>query len=113
MRAGKLKDRVLIQQKSTVPDAWGQPAESWTDVITDTPDHRVSAHILSQNGKEFISASKGISQVSASIRIRYRTGITAGMRAVHGADIYNIAAVLLGDNRGHIDLVATLGANEG
>ena len=45
--------------------------------------------------------------VQASIRVRYRAGITAGMRVVHNLTNYNITAVMPDvGGREYVDLVA-------
>ena len=88
MLAGKLNRRITIEQRSTTQDAIGQPVETWTTVA------ELWADIRYQRGLEAIKAGADISVVGASIRIRYRTGIDAGMRVTHGADVFNIQAVL-------------------
>jgi len=88
MRAGSLRNKVVIQQQASTTDDYGQPASTWTDVAT------VWADIRHQSGLESIKADSPASVVKASIRIRYRTDITAGMRAVHGTTVYDILAPL-------------------
>ena len=43
---------------------------------------------------EAIKADAQISTVRASIRVRYRSGLAAGMRVVHGSTAYAVRAVL-------------------
>ena len=101
MDAGLLRNRITIQRKGDATDAWGQPLpESWEDVVT------VWANIRHQSGSESIKSDKPTSEVRASIRIRWRTGIDAGMRVLHGADVYQVEAVLPDAvGRVHVDLV--------
>ena len=100
LRASQLNRRVTLQRRATGQDAAGQPVSSWQDVAT------VWASVLTQNGLESIKADRPVSQVKASIRIRWRTDIDAGMRAVLGATVYDIKAVLPDETkRQHIDLV--------
>ena len=47
------------------------------------------------------------SNVKASIRIRYRTGINPGMRVLFGTTEFSIEAVLPDKSAGVIDLVCT------
>ena len=55
---------------------------------------------------EAIKAGAVTSKVQTSIRLRYRTGITSGMRVVCGGVVYNILAVLPDlAGKGHVDLV--------
>lgn len=88
MRAGTLRNKVVIQAQSSGQDDWGQPIDTWAPVAT------VWADIRHQSGLETIKADSPASVVKASVRIRYRTGLNAGMRVVHGATTYNILAIM-------------------
>ena len=52
------------------------------------------ANVAQTSGIETIRADALTSVVRASIRIRYRTDIATGMRAVAGGITYNIVAVM-------------------
>ena len=88
MQAGRLNRRCTLQQPGTATDELGQPIPGWTDVAT------VWADIRMKSGLEAIKAGASVSVVQASIRVRYRAGITAGMRVVHNLTNYNITAVM-------------------
>jgi SPP1 family predicted phage head-tail adaptor len=88
MRAGRLNKRITIQQLAAGQDEIGQPVQTWTTVAT------VWADICHQSGLEAIKGDAVTSLIKASIRIRYRNDLNAGMRAVYGATAYNILAVL-------------------
>lgn len=88
MRAGKLNQRVTLQAPATGQDAYGQPLTGWTDVAT------VWASIADMSGREYIAAAGVQASVQTKIMIRYRTGVVAKMRVLHGADVYDIDAVL-------------------
>lgn len=101
MQAGRLNRRVTLQQPSTATDELGQPIPGWTDVATLWADIRL------KSGLESIKAGSPVSTVQASIRIRYRAGINAGMRIVHNLTAYNITAVQPDvGGREFVDLVA-------
>ena len=101
MQAGRLSRRCVIQTPSTTTDALGQPIPGWTDVATVWGDVRL------RSGLESIKAGASVSTVQASIRIRYRAGINAGMRIVHNLTAYNITAVQPDvGGREFVDLVA-------
>jgi SPP1 family predicted phage head-tail adaptor len=104
MQAGALRHRITIQKKGGGTNSWGEPdPDSWTDVVT------VWANIRHQSGAESIKSDKPTSEVRASIRIRWRTGIDAGLRVVHGSKKYDIRAVLPDEvSRVHVDLVCEL-----
>lgn len=88
MRAGQLNKRVTLQTPAAGQDEFGQPLTGWTDVAT------VWASITDMTGREYIAAAAVQTSVQTRITIRYRAGIVAAMRVLHGADVYNIAAVL-------------------
>lgn len=96
---GDLNHRINIEQRSATTDTIGQPVETWTLVAA------LWANIKHQSGLSAIKSGADVSVVQASIRIRYSAGIDAGMRAVHGSDIYDIRAVLPVENRRFLDLV--------
>ena len=100
MQAGLLNRRVTLQAPGTTQDELGQPIPGWTDVAT------LWADIRMKSGLESIKAGAPVSVVQASIRVRYRAGITAGMRVVHNLQAFNIVAVLPDvGGREYVDLV--------
>lgn len=96
--AADLNQRVNIEQRASSQDELGQPIESWTLVAA------VWASIKNQSGLSAIKAESDVSVVKTSIRIRHRT-VDSGMRVVHGADIYDIRAVLPDGKKQYVDLV--------
>ena len=100
MQAGRLNRRCTLQQPGTATDELGQPIPGWTDVAT------VWADIRMKSGLEAIKAGASVSVVQASIRVRYRAGINAGMRIVHNLTAYEILAVQPDvGGREYVDLV--------
>jgi len=83
-----LNHRIMLQQHAAGFDALGQPLAGWADVAP------LWADIKQLSGLQAIKADAQVSTVRASIRIRKRAGVTAGMRAVHGATAYEIRSVL-------------------
>ena len=102
--AGERRRLITIQQRSGAKDAWNKPLpDAWADVC------RPWANLLKNNGAEAIKADAIRSTVRASFRITYRTGITAGMRVLHGTEIYDIKVVLPDEvGRQHVDLACEL-----
>lgn len=86
MRAGKLKHRISIEQKSETIDSVGDAVNTWTTFKT------VWAEVLSQSGKEFFAAREQHSELTHLITIRYLSGVTPKMRINHGGSFYNILA---------------------
>ena len=89
MQAGRLNRRCVIQQPGPGVDEIGQPLpDDWVDLATVWGDIRM------KSGLEAIKAGAPVSTVQASIRIRYRSEVTAGMRVVHNLVNYDIKAVM-------------------
>lgn len=98
MRAGILRDRIIIQHKTVTADGWGQEIEVWSDLAT------VWANVRFMSGKEYISANRETAQIQASIRIRIRS-VDSGMRVIFNGKVYEITSVLPNSKAAYIDLV--------
>lgn len=88
MQSGQFNKRVTLQSQSEAQDAAGQPVLTWADIAT------VWASIDAISGREYFASQANQAELQVRIRIRLRDGIKANMRVVHGADIYDIRAVL-------------------
>jgi SPP1 family predicted phage head-tail adaptor len=95
MKAGDLRERVTIQAKTVTFNAYNEPIETWSDLVT------VCAAFPDQNGKEMRAAQKLYSSVTAVIVIRYRSDITVLHRVLHGSRVYEIQAVIDENMRHH------------
>lgn len=103
LRAGTLRDRITIQRRTGGKDGWGSPLpEGWEEVA------KLWANVRHLSGSAAIKAGADVSVVRASIRIRRRSDVDAGMRVLFGTQVYEIEAVLPGEAREHIDLVCKL-----
>lgn len=104
MQAGSLRDRIEIQRHTQAKDEWGTlipGSEAWVS-ITLKP---IAADVKHPSGLGSIKADAEVSIVRASMRIRRRTDVDAGMRVLYGAAVYDIKAVLPGSTREYVDLV--------
>ena len=100
MQAGRLNRRCTLQAPGTTQDELGQPIPGWTDVATVWGDVRL------RSGLESVKAGSVVSTVQASVRIRYRTGINAGMRVLVDSVPYEVLAVQPDvGGREYVDLV--------
>lgn len=89
MQAGRLNTRITIQRRTGGTNDWGEPLpEGWETHAT------VWANVKHLSGSEAIKADSEVSTVRASIRIHYRSDITAGMRVLIGLAVYQIEAVM-------------------
>lgn len=91
MRAGKLRQRVMLQRNGPHQDPEsGEIINGWADLTTKP----VPCSVEPVSGREFIAGQATQNEVTARIVIRYRAGVSAAMRAVHCGITYNIEAVL-------------------
>ncbi|HBP27939.1 MAG TPA: head-tail adaptor protein [Advenella kashmirensis] len=110
MRAGTLRTPIVVQKKGVGTGPTGQPIDTWVDFLPTRAD------ILQSSGSEAIKSGIEVSQASASVRIRYAEGVTAGMRVreVSTGIVYDIESVLRdAKRRQYMDLVCKTGANDG
>jgi SPP1 family predicted phage head-tail adaptor len=110
MLAPRLRHRVELQEFVTVQDDYtGAIVEAWQTVADNVP-----AEIYPMSGREFVAAQSIQSGVNTKIVIRFRDGVQAAMRVVHGSNIYNIKAVLPDPTlRRHLTLMCEVGVNNG
>ena len=108
MRAGQLRHLLTLQALVAGQDEIGQPVQTWTDVATDYGDVRFL------KGLEAVKAGASTSVADCSIRVRYRAGVTAGMRYVEGSTVYDIQAVLPdATGKRYLDLACKQGGSNG
>lgn len=82
-------------------DELGQPSPMGWEVVA-----RPWASVRHQSGAQAIKAGAITPQVQASIRMRYRQDVAAGMRVRDGETLYTVQAVLPDQvQRRHVDLV--------
>jgi SPP1 family predicted phage head-tail adaptor len=102
----KAKHRVMLQSPATGRDAYGQPLDGWTDVVS------VRAIVADVSGREYMAAGATQNAAVTKITVRKRSGVEPAMRVLHGEVAYNIEAVLDQDN-GMLLLMCSRGANNG
>ena len=88
MKVGDLRRQVTLQAELPTADAGGGYALTWASVAT------VWAAITPVTGTERYADGGLQSQVTHRLRIRYLPGVTADMRVLYGARLFNIRAVL-------------------
>lgn len=100
MRAGKLNRRVPILRSETSRAGGGQPIAHWIEHA------KLWADVAMQSGVGAIKADGDVSIVKASVRVRFRTDIVAGMRLVMHGIVFEVKAVLPDvKRRDYLDLV--------
>jgi len=89
MNPGKLRHRVTIQQFAEVLDGYGTPTGSsdWQDVAT------VWASVEPLSGREYLLAENVNTEAKIRVKMRYRKGVTTGMRIKYGERMLDIQSV--------------------
>ena len=84
---GKLTRRGTIQQEVVTRGASGEVLKSWSDVAT------VWFAMLNQSGREVVTAREVMPEMTHTIQIRYRSGVTPQMRFAYGSRLFDILSV--------------------
>jgi SPP1 family predicted phage head-tail adaptor len=106
MSGAPFKFRVQLLRHEPVKDSFGQRSKQLVPINVGTPDNRLWCSVVYPSGIEMAKAGSEASIVRASIRIRYRDGIDAGMHADVDGRLHEIEAVLPDAQRAFINLTA-------
>lgn len=117
MRAGAMRHRITLQQRSTAQDALGEQSTDWSDLTT------IWSDITPASGRELFIADGMHTEVSHVIRIRYQDRFAdpkyvATLRAVYVTKgvtrIFNIhACTNAGERNFELQLMCSEGLNPG
>lgn len=94
MRAGELRERITIQQKTITRDEFGGEVATWSTLAT------VWAKVVAMSGSESISQAAGVMTVAYQITLRARDDVDASMRVSYEGLTLEIQAVLDSDETG-------------
>lgn len=108
-----LRHWLTFEQLVEDMDSDGGVVEAWVPAFDTSAT--MPAEVAPLSGRELIAANATQSKVTHRIRIRYREGITAKMRAVERETTYNIEAVIPDQKSGQrwLTLLASSGVNAG
>ena len=100
--AGKLRERITIQEKSVGRAANGEEVITWTNVIANEP-----AEVKVLRGRELVALRAALSELALEVRIRYRSGLNTTMRITWQGNPYYITEMLPGGkaNKSEITLM--------
>jgi SPP1 family predicted phage head-tail adaptor len=93
---GGINRNVKIQSKSASVDSFGQPIDTWTDLID------CLATIESVSGREFIGGQAIQSEVTQIVTVKYRSWIKPNMRILYGSRIFQVMYMIV--NEENLDL---------
>lgn len=87
IQSGALNRRVTFQRRATGRDSYGQQIQTWTAAFT------TWASITPLSGRELQAAQAIHAETSHRLEIRYRTGVTADLRAIYQGRVFSVLAV--------------------
>ena len=87
MRAGQLRNRIVIEAPGATQNAYGEPVETWTTFLT------TWAKREDLTGREALLASQTQAEVTTRFVTRYAEGVTAKMRITSDGQLYNVESV--------------------
>jgi SPP1 family predicted phage head-tail adaptor len=86
MNIGKLRDQIIIQQKTVTYNALNEEIQSWSTYAT------VWAEVMIGSGREYWGAKKLNAELDGIIKIRYNSGVTELMQVVYNSKTYQVSA---------------------
>ncbi|CDG86910.1 phage head closure protein [Xenorhabdus bovienii] len=88
MQAGRLRNRITLQNFIQVNLPSGQRMEEWQDKAT------VWAEVKHISGRELLASGAALSEATVRIWLRYRIDVTSASRIVFKGQVYDIQAVI-------------------
>lgn len=110
LNAGQLDTPLTLQARAAGVDALGQASGAWAALATDSA---VWAQPMPGKAREFFAAGQLQAELGWCWRVRYRTDVTASMRALQGSTPYDIVGVVPAANREWVDLYCLQGTKDG
>ncbi len=88
MHAGKLNQRIILQQYTPTQDSSGSVTEAWTTLAT------VWAAIRPLQGREYWAANQEQIEATHEVTIRWRRDVSSINRILFGSRIFDIKAAI-------------------
>ena len=107
LRAVDLDQRITLQTRSVVTDAYGQATITWVDAAT------VWAQVQALRGREFFAAAQVQQEQTVKVRIRYRTGVDTTMRLLWQGQPHDITGVIPVGRNDMLELMCLQGVKDG
>jgi SPP1 family predicted phage head-tail adaptor len=107
MKAGTLDQRVTLQSRTVVQDAFGQDTITWVDIAT------VSAQCQAVRGREFFAAVQVQQEQTVKVRIRYLAGVTQTCRLIWNGVNHDITGVIPVGRKDMLEIMCLAGVKDG
>ena len=99
--------RVTLQTRATVKDAYGQDTITWTDVAT------VWAQCQAVRGREFFAAAQVQQEQTVKVRIWYRADVSTTWRLVWQGRAHDITGVIPVGRNDMLEIMCIAGVKDG
>jgi SPP1 family predicted phage head-tail adaptor len=107
LKAGDLDQRVTLQSRSVVKDAYGQ------DTVTWVPEATVWAQVQAVRGREFFAAAQVQQEQTLKVRIRWRTGVSPTWRLVWQGRNHDITGIIPVGRNDMLEIMCLQGVKDG
>lgn len=113
MQAGLMRKRLVLQQRSSAQDGYGQQVIAWTTIAT------VWGEIESLSGQQLNKAQSIYNDVSHRVTVRYQSLLSdirqvGSYRILLGSRVFDVGASLNVDERNRtVQLLCGEGLNDG
>jgi SPP1 family predicted phage head-tail adaptor len=107
MNAGVLDQRVTLQSRTVVKDAYGQDTITWTTVAI------VWAQVQALRGREFFAAAQVQQEQTVKVRIRYRSDVLTTWRLVWKGVNHDITGVIPVGRKEMLEIMCIAGVKDG
>lgn len=94
MRAGALRHRIAIEEKSVAQNEFGEEEATWNTFVD------AWASIRPLTGREFLESRAQGQEISHEVRLRHRDGVTPEMRVSFDGRVFDIEAAMNVEERG-------------
>ena len=91
LNAGRLDQRITLQQRVDAINEFGENQPTWTNVDV-TGDGAIWAGADPKRGREYFAAAQQQAEGPCMFRIRWRTNVNERMRVLWRGEAYEIAA---------------------
>lgn len=102
MRAGALRDTIILEKEVTFRDEFGGEVRSWEETF------RLKADVKFDNGTQILENRETFNAMVCRMEIYFREGITRQMRVLYDGEKYRILSANKDRRLNRIELICEL-----
>jgi SPP1 family predicted phage head-tail adaptor len=92
MNSGRNREVVTVQKRTQEQDGFGQPVDTWTNLLP--PPGTLRADVEKLSGRELFAAQVVGADVTTRVNTRYCAGIEADQRILFRDEVLDIESVI-------------------